>query len=85
MENIANWSNNQENRKRMICNVKIASLSEGHFCLLSRQTYWGHQLKAVKDTSLGKVRRSLAYLVIFGAKRSHVTLVDNPASVSKEL
>ena len=50
MENIADWSKDQENSNRIIYNIEIASLSEGHFCLLSRQAFWGYQLKAVKDT-----------------------------------
>ena len=80
MENITNGSNKQSNSNRIVYNIITASLSKGHFCLLSKQTYWGSQPKAVKDT-LG----SLAYLVIFGAKRSQVMLVENLASASKEL
>ena len=41
MENIANWSNNQENGNRIAYNIITKSLSEGYFCLQSRQMYQG--------------------------------------------
>ena len=79
MEKIANWLKDQTNRNRIIYNVVTASLSKGCFCLLSRQMYWVHQLKAIKDTL-----RFLAYLAIFGTKRSQVILGDNLVSTSKK-
>ena len=80
MENIADWSKNQANSNIIAYNIVTRSLPEEHFCILSRQTYWGNQPKAVRDTW-----RLLAYLAIFGAKRSQVMLGNNPASASKEI
>ena len=41
VENIANWSKDQANSNKIVYNIVTASLSEGRFCLLSGQTYWG--------------------------------------------
>ena len=51
MENKAKWSIDQTNTKRMVYNIKKASLPEGYLCLFSRQMIWGSLLKDVEDTS----------------------------------